>query len=217
MFFSLVFLFVLCIIADIMDKKGVYMRNIINMIFFSWIGLLFWTLLFYNVGWRVMFVPSSSMEKTLFPGDFYIANMHAYGINAPTLYNFWNPKLTEKLLIKKPEAGDVIIFEHNETLLIKRCIANEGDKITISKNNVIVNGKVNPFKNFSYYDKSIFNKANVKELFQIVPSGHCFVLGDNRNNSKDSRFIGAIPYKNIIGKASFRFISLKEDHMYKKL
>ena len=151
------------------------------------------------------------------------------------------PLIPGKIFSNTPERGDVVVFktpENNRTDYIKRVIGLPGDKIEIKNGIIFINGseilrrKLNDFidtdnntnnKRVRMYNEYFFNKdinilditdngiADNTQLFD-VPENHFFVMGDNRDNSQDSRFIssvGFIPYENLVGKAQFIFFSLE--------
>lgn len=96
---------------------------------------------------------------------------------------------------------DVVIFKYGNDRLIKRVIGKPGDTVEIKDNVIYVNGEV-----FKDYDDNVSTKDfSLSELgYDVIPEGKYFVLGDNRNNSTDSRIIGLIDSKDISGNAVFR-------------
>lgn len=107
-----------------------------------------------------------------------------------------------------PTDGDVVVIKHGEKFdkpIIKRIIATEGQslKINFSDGSVYVNGEK---LNETYIKEPMWLRGDAV-IPAVIPQGYCFVMGDNRNNSSDSRtkVIGLIPYENIIGKAKFIF------------
>ncbi len=105
-----------------------------------------------------------------------------------------------------PKNGDVVVIKHGEEYnkpLIKRVIATEGQtlKINFDTGKVFVNGQK---LNETYIKERMWLEGDA-EIPEVIPEGHCFVMGDNRNNSSDSRnkVIGLIPNENIVGKAKF--------------
>ncbi len=178
-------------------------------------------------------IPSGSMYPNLLVGDYLFVSKHSYGFSKHS-FPFSFPLVPGRIFYKKPERGDVVVFktpEDNRTDYIKRLIGLPGDKIKMISNAIYINDqKINrvfmmneKYKDFdvevfqeilpsgkSYnvfeYKKSIMNITNdFKEI--IVPDGSFFVLGDNRDNSQDSRFIGPIPKLNFVGRAEVVFIS----------
>ena len=125
---------------------------------------------------QAFYIPSTSMEPTLKPGDRILVNKF--------IYNFRDPKHQE-----------IIVFNYPldpQRKFVKRVIATPGDKVRIKGGNVFVNGKE---LNEDYLlEPSYLDFSTVK-----VPENNYFVLGDNRNNSKDSRYWGFVPEKNIVG------------------
>ena len=185
-------------------------------------------------------IPSGSMKPNLLVGDFIFVSKWSYGYSKHSL-PFSIPIIPGKILSKMPKRGDVVIFKtptDNRTDYIKRVIGLPGDKIEIKNGIIFINGseilrkKLNDFidtdnktsnKRVRMYNEYFFNKeinilditdngiADNTQLFN-VPENHFFVMGDNRDNSQDSRFIstvGFIPYENLVGKAQFIFFSLQ--------
>jgi signal peptidase I len=139
-------------------------------------------------------IPSGSMENTLLVGDQLMALKFTYGLKIPFTNTFI-------LRFRNPTPGDVIIFKYPvdpSKDFIKRCIATEEQKVEIINKTVYVNGKVQPLpRNAKFID--LMPRNNYGPI--VVPKNHMFVMGDNRDNSKDSRFWGFVPYDNIKGKA----------------
>ena len=121
-----------------------------------------------------------------------------------TLLNADNLILTK--CFYTPEHGDIVVFNHEGKALIKRVIAVAGDRIEVDSitNTVKLNGKI---LNESYIKtpdpEYLADRSTEGEI--IVPDGHVFVLGDNRDNSTDSRVFGCVGEDQIIGKAVWRF------------
>lgn len=162
-------------------------------------------------------IPSASMVPTLEVGDFILVNKYAYGLRAPVLR-------TKFLEVDEPKRGDVMVFfpPNDERYFIKRVIGLPGDEIKVINNLLYVNGEVMPqtavLNNGSdnpRYQVMRENLSGVKHLMRkrdfpgqfgrnesiVVPEGHYFMMGDNRDNSSDSRVWGPVPEANIVGKA----------------
>ena len=105
------------------------------------------------------------------------------------------------------ERGDVIAFSYEDTkYLIKRVIGLPGDNVSIRDNKVYINGEYYPEDYVTKYDDKDFDLQEIG--YDEVPEGMYFVLGDNRNNSLDSRKIGLIKKEDIIGKVTLRFFPI---------
>ena len=147
-------------------------------------------------------IPSGSMEDTLLIGDQLIVLKYYYGLEIP---------FTKFTLFKahKPKSGDIIVFKYPKDTrkpFIKRCIAVGGQNVEIINKVVYVDNKVQEIPGHAkFIDKFIFPenqdmpRDNIKKF--VVPENCVFMMGDNRDNSNDSRFWGFVPEKNIIGKA----------------
>ena len=169
-------------------------------------------------------IPSGSMIPTLEIGDFILVKKYSYGIRLPVLH-------TKIIDLGEPERGDVVVFRYPpqpNVNFIKRLIGLPGDQIEwTSDKKLIINGKPVEYKGDGLYKVNdrqgeMISATQLKEtlpnkvthdliLFPVgtrpgkwvVPKGHYFMMGDNRDNSSDSRFWGFVPEENLVGKASF--------------
>ena len=216
-----------------MLNKKFFLENIKTLFYAFIIAIIIRSLLI-----QPFYIPSSSMEPNLLVGDRLFVTKFSYGYSKHS-FPFSPPIFKSRFLSSKPERGDVIVFKtpaDNRTDYIKRLIGLPGDKIQfidsnlylnsieilksrLSENDVIYCGdrKIEVFtfdeklpngkkyktvylKNFSFENSDIFT----------VPDEHYFFLGDNRDCSKDSRFLTSVGYvhrDNLVGKAQFIFFS----------
>ncbi len=159
-------------------------------------------------------VPSGSMENTLLIGDFIIANKMIYGSKLP----FINYRLPA---IRDPKPGDVIIFRwpgDGRTPYVKRCVAVGGQVLEIRDKKLYVDGKLVPdAPEAKHIDAHIKPRPVSGEDSRdnwgpyIVPKDCIFMMGDNRDNSYDSRFWGPVKKDLIIGRPEIIHWSWKED------
>jgi signal peptidase I len=145
-------------------------------------------------------IPSGSMLNTLLIGDHILVNKFIYGIKDPFSGNTWIP-------VKKPGRGDVVVFKYplNPSQdYIKRVIGTEGDQIEIKNKKVYVNGEPQDDSYAIFLDSKIL-PAGVQGRdnmgLKTVPANSLFVMGDNRDNSYDSRFWNFVDLKAVKGKA----------------
>ncbi len=156
-------------------------------------------------------IPSGSMIPTLRPGDRIFVSKFIYGAKVP-FTDIVLPK------VRAPEPGDIVVFKspiEKKKFLVKRYIAGGGDAVEIANGDIFVNGKElkeAPINQFFYYNHGEFG-AEDKTI--NVPEGYFYVLGDNSNNSLDSRFWGFVPDKNMVGKAFVIHWPLKRIHLLK--
>jgi signal peptidase I len=172
-------------------------------------------------------VPTGSMNPTIIEGDRILVNKLAYDLKLP-LSHFrvlsWND----------PERGDIIVFDSRieNTRLVKRVIGLPGDVIAMNNNQLYINGNLTQYSKhdtLGSYQRATEQLPGHSHAMQIaamtpssagsfnpvtVPPGHFLVLGDNRDNSKDSRYIGFIPRGEIIGRASYVVLSFNYDNYY---
>jgi len=184
------------------------------------------------------YIPSSSMEPTLVVGDRLFVTKYSYGYSKHS-FPFSPPVFKGRIMSNVPERGDVIVFKtpaDNRTDYIKRLIGLPGDRIQFINSNLYLNNneifKSRVSKNDTIYcgnqkidvftfDEKLPNNKSFKtvylknfsfknsDLFEI-PKNHYFFLGDNRDCSKDSRFLSSVGYvhkDNLVGKAQFIFFS----------
>ncbi len=151
-------------------------------------------------------IPSGSMEPTLLVGDYLLVNKFIYGIRIPyTEVKF--------LQFKKPQRGDIIVFIFPldpSKDFIKRVIGTEGEKVEIIHNRIYINDRLidDPWGHFVTDD---FPKSFIQRMENfgpvVVPKDSLFVMGDNRDNSEDSRFWGFLNVNAVLGKAFVIYFS----------
>ena len=145
-------------------------------------------------------IPSGSMLNTLLIGDHILVNKFIYGIKDPFSGNTWIP-------VKKPGRGDIVVFKYplNPSQdYIKRVVGTEGDQIEIKNKKVYVNGEPQDDSYAIFLDSKIrpageLGRDNMG--LKTVPANSLFVMGDNRDNSYDSRFWNFVDLKAVKGKA----------------
>ncbi|TKJ40399.1 signal peptidase I [candidate division LCP-89 bacterium B3_LCP] len=175
-------------------------------------------------------IPSSSMEDTLLIGDFLMVNKFLYGIRTPdwigvpfTGLGFDVPH-TRLPGIREPKRGDIIVFKYPKDPsqnYIKRCVGLPGDTIEIRNKILFVNGKTSKDPEEAKYTdwRLIPQDMKQREIVPygagnrdnygpiIVPDEHYFMMGDNRDNSSDSRYWGFLSHDLILGKALIIYFS----------
>jgi signal peptidase I len=152
-------------------------------------------------------IPSGSMEPNLLIGDHLLVNKF---VAAPTL-----TEVEDTLLpIEAIHRGDVIVFKHPkmpERDLIKRTVGLPGETIELRDRRVYINGTPldEPYAHFLFKDTADVAPGDVRRTFGpvTVPTGQYFMMGDNRDNSEDSRYWGFLPREYMKGKALFLYIS----------
>jgi signal peptidase I len=178
-------------------------------------------------------IPSDSMMPTLLDGDFIFVNKFAYGLRLPVI----NEKIVS---IHDPKRGDVIVFRlpsDPSTNYIKRLVGLPGDHIVVRGRQLFVNGQLMPMQEMGQYhsplpnplyDDAIEGKESLtgvehrvmyipertfvsRDFDAVVPAGHYYFMGDNRDNSRDSRYeeVGFVPERNLVGKAVRIWLNLK--------
>ena len=166
-------------------------------------------------------IPTGSMIPTLEVGDFILVNKYAYGVRLPIIG-------TKILGVEDPDRGEVIVFipPHENKYYIKRVIGLPGDTVRYEDKNLYINGELIS----KDYVESIMVETSIGDLSGVlyretingvehstqnidavgrqrarttwvIPNGHYFMMGDNRDNSSDSRVWGTVPNENVVGKA----------------
>jgi len=146
-------------------------------------------------------IPSGSMMDTLLIGDYILVNKFLYGAELP---------LTDAHLpgLRKPRRGDIVVFKYpndESRDFIKRIVAVEGDTVQVQDNRVILNGRLIDEPYVRPGSIPAVPSAHCGYLYAcdplVVPAGSYFVMGDNRDNSQDSRYWGFVHRDKIRGKA----------------
>ena len=198
--------------ADILDKRTAYQakskfREYVESIL--WAVLLALIIRTYVV--QSFKIPSASMEDTLVIGDCLLVNKFIYGIKMP----FIDLRLPS---LRDPERGDVIVFKYPEDRskdFIKRLVGVPGDEIRIRDKRVYVNGTLYQTPHEMHKDPLILprelNQRDNSGPFR-VPANAYFVMGDNRDNSYDSRFWGFVSNTDVVGRAFIKYWSWDQNN-----
>jgi signal peptidase I len=186
-------------------------------------------------------IPSESMEPALLKGDYIIVSKYDYGWSAHSI-PFSPPLFHGRILDKQPKRGDVVVFHlprDKKITYIKRLIGLPGDRVRVAGGQVYVNGRAIPRKplgmiedpgapgvqvmryaepkpggaSYVTFDRDPHHEGDDTDVY-VVPEGHYFMMGDNRDNSLDSRWpqeigVGYVPAENLVGKARFIMLSWK--------
>ncbi|MCB9982728.1 MAG: signal peptidase I [Rhodospirillales bacterium] len=184
-------------------------------------------------------IPSGSMKPTLLVGDYLFVNKPSYGYSRYS-FPFGLAPLDGRVWDKQPQRGDVIVFKlptNPRIDYIKRLIGLPGDTIQVRNGRLYINGELVPREAVGikegtgpedegtpmYHYIETLPGGVVHDIFEegdnepldntpvyTVPEGHYFMMGDNRDNSQDSRVreaVGFVPYENLVGRADFLFFS----------
>jgi signal peptidase I len=184
-----------------------------------------------------VYVPSGSMNPTILEGDRLLVDKHVYGLRVP----FSLAHLTQG---EDPARGDIVVFDspRDGTSLVKRVVAIPGDRVALEGERLIVNGVAAAYRPSErgaieslpeatrLQDPLVLHESGPLPAHDIlllpqrlgrasvgqvaVPDGSYFVLGDNRDNSADSRYIGFVPRRNIVGRATRIVVSLDPDRHF---
>ena len=184
-------------------------------------------------------IPSGSMIPTLLVGDYLFVSKFSYGYSRYSFWGL--PVIDDRILASPPKRGDVVVFKlpkDNSTDYIKRVIGLPGDRIQVIGGILQINDEPVPRRKLrakQYVDNHGYAQQVIEyvetlpngvehRIFEVgdnrggdntkvfsVPPGHFFMMGDNRDNSSDSRFgVGFVPFRNLVGRAEFLFFSHDE-------
>tara|TARA_Y100000590_G_scaffold105796_1_gene120396 strand:+ start:7023 stop:7757 length:735 start_codon:yes stop_codon:yes gene_type:complete len=216
-----------------MIKKSTIIDNIKTLIYALIIAIIIRSLLI-----QPFYIPSSSMELNLLVGDRLFVTKYSYGYSKHS-FPFSPPILKDRVFEKTPNRGDIVVFKtpsDNRTDYIKRLIGLPGDTIQFIDGNLYINNNQvfrtlisnshtlycgNQEISVSIYEEKLPNNKSYKVSYRNdisfqnsdkykVPENYYFFLGDNRDCSKDSRFLSEVGYvhkNNLVGKAQLLFFS----------
>ncbi|MEZ2129100.1 MULTISPECIES: signal peptidase I [unclassified Sinorhizobium] len=193
-------------------------------------------------------IPSGSMMPTLLVGDYIFVNKYIYGYSRYSLPFSPNLFSGRILAFSEPKRGDVVVFRfppNPDVDYIKRLVGLPGDHIQVRDGVLYINGtavprqpdgfftsdyRLDPGENVPVYRETLDTGKTYDTLDQspdsrgdntrefIVPPDHYFMMGDNRDNSLDSRFdVGFVPAENLVGRASIIFFSLGNDTSFREI
>ncbi len=214
-------------------KNSSIKKNLISLLYAILAALIIRSFLF-----EPFSIPSGSMYPNLKVGDYLFVSKYSYGFSKHSL-PFSIPLIPERILSKEPKRGEIVVFktpEDNRTDYIKRVIGLPGDLLEMRDNLLFINEQQVEIKKINTEKYKSFNVEKVSEIlpsdltYEIyefektfegldtnnfrkirIPDDNFFVLGDNRDNSQDSRFIGLIPRNNLVGRAEIVLVSFDTD------
>jgi len=225
--------------ADSSEKSGALNEvvEIVKTVVYALLIALFLRVLFF----QPFTIPSASMDPTLLEGDYIIVSKYSYGYSKNSI-PFSPPLFKGRIMDRKPERGDIIVFKlprDGHIDYIKRLVGLPGDRIQMKGGVLFINDKAVPRKplppvmvdsgygftrNVERYEETLPNgKSYITYDFgpdgdvdntgvYVVPEGSYFFMGDNRDNSLDSRVpaeigVGYVPAENLVGKARIIMLS----------
>lgn len=162
-------------------------------------------------------IPSGSMEQNLLIGDHILVNKFVYG---PTATGFERALLP----VREVRRGDIVVFKYPKDPsrdFIKRCMAQPGDTIASEDKRISINGREVDDSGYVFHTdpeilsrRDYFQPNRVRDSFGplVVPKGEYFCMGDNRDNSNDSRFWGTVPRDNVKGRAFMIYWSFESEN-----
>ena len=220
-------------------KKNETWETIKSIALFVGIFLAFRILLF-----QPFTIPSASMEPQLLVGDYVVVSKYSYGWSHHSI-PFSPPLFEGRVFARQPKRGDVIVFKlpRDGTDFVKRLIGLPGDRIQVRAGVLYVNGKATPRvklspqlvqtewgtmefdryretldsgKSYITYDRPDRDPEVNNTGVYVVPEGHYFFMGDNREDSRDSRMsraegVGMVPAENLVGRAELVLLSWNEE------
>ena len=148
-------------------------------------------------------IPSASMVPTLEVGDFILVNKYAYGLRLPVVDR-------KVIALGAPQRGDVVVFRYPPDPsqdFIKRVVGLPGDEVEYRERAIFINGERVPQQDGRERLGAHVHRLKLQLWVPdqpgrwVVPAGHFFVMGDNRDNSRDSRVWGFVPEANLVGRA----------------
>jgi signal peptidase I len=157
-------------------------------------------------------IPSGSMEDTLLIGDHILVNKLAYGLQLP----FMHDKFRLFGLMDDPERGDIIVFPFPRDPsrdFIKRVVGLPGDRVEISNHHAYINGEALKEPYIKLDERAVMHPSRYSHWGpEVVPPGQLFVMGDNRDNSADSRDWGFLDSTQVKGRAFIIYWSWDSSH-----
>lgn len=177
--------------------------------------------------WEPFVIPSGSMESTLLVQDYVMVKKWAYGVRIPFTENWVSGP-------QAPQRGDIVVFKATDEtghFLVKRVVGLPGESIRINEQgHIYIDGVGFDYKlqDSENPDYMVYQEHNGVKSYKVqylsgisqepsefqVPEGHIFMMGDNRNQSSDSRFWGPLPMNRIMGKLVVIWMSCQESESY---